>query len=212
MISFLPTLLAVTFALDVAGTLDVSDTARVYAREASIGADAAVDIENTPRLELVLDRPTTSLAFEYAPHLYWSDVIGTEPSPTLLLHTGGVRLSSRQERLNVSIVQTFAVGDQSFARVSTERVPLGSEPTALPSNEIGRTPELELVPGPTVLRVVEAESSASLRYDWSRRVSTQLRPSFEITGGADAAAQTVLPGQRAARLDAALDLRALVVD
>jgi len=120
-ISFLPTLLAVTFALDVAGTLDVSDTARVYAREASIGADAAVDIENTPRLELVLDRPTTSLAFEYAPHLYWSDVIGTEPSPTLLLHTGGVRLSSRQERLNVSIVQTFAVGDQSFARVSTER-------------------------------------------------------------------------------------------
>ena len=204
MTSSLPMLLAVMLAHDLAGTLDVSDTARIYAREATIGGDVAVDIENTPGLDLALDWPTTSLALEYAPHLYWSEVVGPDPSPTLLLHTGGARLSTRDERLSITIAQTFAVGDQSFARLSSERRPLESDaPVGVMSS-----PELELLPGPTVLRVTEAETSASLRYDWSQRVSTELRPSLGVSGGATTASQTVLPRQRTAGIDASLDVLA----
>jgi hypothetical protein len=99
----------------------------------------------------------------------------------------------------VSLAQTFAAGDQSFARLSAERGPLELEPTV---------PELDLVPGFSVVRVLAAESSASLRYDWSRRVSTEVRPSFGISGGADAAAQRALPRERTARVDTSLDYRA----
>lgn len=196
-------LLAALFAFEAAGTLDVSDTVRGYARDASAGDGAAIDLENMPALELALDWPTSSLALEYAPRLLWSDVEGPEASPTLLLHSGGLRLSSRSERLSVSLAQTFAVGDQSFARLRAERGALESEPGA---------PELELLPAATVLRVVAAESSASLRYAWSRRVSTELRPSLGISGGADAAAQRALPRQRTARLDTSLDFRASLRD
>lgn len=200
------TWLAVLFALDAAGTLEVSDGARIYAREATAADEVAVDIENTPRLALGLDWPTTSFGVEYAPRLFWSEVVGPEPSPTLLLHDVGVWLSTREERLTVSLAQTFAYGDQSFARLSFERGPLeqdGATPSA---------PEVDLVPGPTVVRIVAAETTASLRYQWSRRVSTELRPSLGVTGGADAAAQRALPRQRTARIDGLLDFRASLRD
>ncbi len=200
------TWLAVLFALDAAGTLDVSDSARIYAREATTTDELAIDIENTPRLELGLDWPTTSFGVEYAPRLFWSEVVGPEPSPTLLLHSVGLWLSSRRERLSVSVAQTFAYGDQSFARLSFERGLLeqdGATPSA---------PDVDLVPGPTVVRIVAAETSASLRYEWSRRVSTELRPSLGVTGGVDAAAQRALPRQRTARIDGLLDFRASLRD
>ena len=204
--------LAALFALEAAGTLDVSDTARIYAREAALldeadePDEAALDIENTPRLAATLDWPTTSLGFEYAPRLFWSDVAGPEASPTLLLHNAGLWLSAREERLTVSLAQTFAIGDQSFARLSAERGPLQPEPAA--TGGLMASPELELVPGPTVVRVIAVESSASLRYDLSRRVSMELRPSFGISGGADAAAQQAMPRQRTARFEASIDVRA----
>jgi len=205
-------LLVAMFAFEVAGTVDVSDRARIYAyeREAIIGDGIAFDIENTPRLHLGLDWPVTSLDLEYAPRLFWQDVDGPAASPTLLLHSGGLSLSSRRERLSLTLAQTFSVGDQSFARLSVERDLLEPEPAATPAPTGGGSPspELELVPGPMVVEVVEAESSASLRYDWSRRVSTELRPSFGVSGGADAAALRALPRQRTARVDGALDYRA----
>lgn len=194
------------FALDAAGTLDVSDSTRVYAREATSGDELAVDIENTPRLELGLDWPTSSFGVEYAPRLFWSEVVGPEPSPTLLLHNAVLWLATREERLSASIAQTFAYGDQSFARLSFERGALERD-GAMPT-----TPELDLIPGPTVVRYVAAETSASLRYDWSRRVSTELRPSLGVSGGADAIGRRALPRQRIAAVDGALDYRVSLRD
>jgi hypothetical protein len=196
----IPMWLAAMFALDVAGTLDASDSARVYAREATAGGDAAMDVENAPRLALSLDWPTAALELEYMPRLFWSDVGGPEASPALLLHTGAVRLSSRRERLRIAIAQTFAIGDQSFARLSFDRQlgPGGSE--------------AELVPGFSVVRIIEAQTSASLRYAWSRRVSTELRPSLGVSGGENAAAQAVLPRQQTARVEALLDYRSSLRD
>jgi hypothetical protein len=115
-------------------------------------------------------------------------------------------LSSREERLSVSLAQTFAYGDQSFARLSFDRAPLEQPSMGTMS------PQLDLVPGPTVVRIVSAETSASIRYEWSRRVSTELRPSLGVSGGADAAAQRALPRQRTAGVEGSLDFRASLRD
>jgi len=203
-------------ALDVAGSLDVSNTARIYAREALAGDDVALDVENVPRAELTLEWPTTALELDYAPHLFWSEINGPEPAPMSLLHTASVRLSSRAERLTVSIGQTLAVGEQSFARLSREPGALASDPAADPAAPAGvgtaPSPELDLLPGPAVVSVFETESSASVRYELSRRVSTEVRPSFGVSGGADRASRRVLPRERTARVDLSLDYRATARD
>ena len=80
-----PVLLAAMFALEAAGTLDVSDSTRGYAREAITGEGVALDAENAPRVAVALEWPTTTLEAEYAPRLFWSDIGGVEASPTLLL-------------------------------------------------------------------------------------------------------------------------------
>jgi hypothetical protein len=65
--------------------------------------------------------------------------------------------------------------------------------------------ELNLLPAPAIIRIADEESSASLTYDWSRRLSTTLLASFGFSGGADAVAQRVLPRQRRAVIDTSLD-------
>jgi hypothetical protein len=64
------------------------------------------------------------------------------------------------------------------------------------------------LPGATIVRVANAESSATLRYAWSRRLETELRPSYAIAGGIDTAAQRALPQTRTARVDLSFDYRA----
>jgi hypothetical protein len=46
-----------------------------------------------------------------------------------------------------------------------------------------------------VFAVMAEETSASLRYDWSRRIASELRAAFGFSGGADAEARAFLPRQ-----------------
>ncbi len=208
-------LLIALMAFEVAGTLDVSDEALAYVREADSGNGATIDLENTPRLAIDLEWPTTALGFDYAPRFLWTEVLGPDPSPTLVLHTGGAWWSWHAPRLLISLGQTVAVGDQSFARLSVDRG-IGAADTpgavpgaaAAPTDGAPLTPGLDLLPAATIVRVANAESSASLRYQLSRRVSIELRPSYGISGGIDAAAQLGLPQQRVARTEVSFDYRA----
>src|SRR5690606_9738877 len=67
--------------------------------------------------------------------------------------------------------------------------------------------DLDFVPRAAVVDVADAETSATLEYLWSRRWSSEFRASFGISGGADAAAQAMLPRQRITELEASLDHR-----
>ncbi len=201
-------------AFEVAGMLTVSDEARIYARETSglSGESAAtLDIENTPGLALALDWPTTAISLAYAPRFLWTDVVGDEPSPTLILHTGALGLTWEKPRYRLALAQTLSIGDQSFARLSGTST-LESEPSAIPTAGETPSPQLELLPGPTVVRVRSAQSSASLRYEWTRRVGTELRSSFAISGGADERAQVSMPRQQTTGVEGMIDVRASLRD
>ena len=192
------------------GTLRLSDAARIYARQSRIADGSALDLENTPRLETSLTWPTWRLALDYAPRLTWVDVLGSEPSPTLLLQNAALQLSLRQPRYTLSFVQTGAFGDQDFSQNNAPTQP-GAVPAPTIPGEM-RPPELDLLPRAQVLRVAAAETSADFQYDWSRRWRSSLQAAFGLSGGADTEAQQFLPQQRSARLDAGLIFRRSHVD
>jgi hypothetical protein len=67
--------------------------------------------------------------------------------------------------------------------------------------------DLELLPAAEVLAVAAEETSASLRYDWSRRWRSEVVAAFGFSGGANIEAQVFLPRQRTAQLDTSLIFR-----
>lgn len=222
-----PTALALALMVlqSAAGTLDVADVARAYARRTDFGDGALLDLENTPRVGVGLEWPTTTFALDYAPRFLWVDVLGPGPSPTLLLHSAALELSWHRPRYTLSLSQTAAIGDQDFNQVGAAGLALapgqtsgavaptvpGAAPampgTMTPTGEPIMPTDLDLVPAATVVSVAAAQTTASLRHDWSRRLASELRATFAITGGADAEAQQFLPQQRTAQLDASLDFR-----
>jgi hypothetical protein len=195
------------------GTLALSDAARVYARRAELDEAVAVDVDNTPRLVLGVAWPTTRLDLSYAPRLMWLDVLDERASPTLLLHAGSLQLSSRRPRSLLWLAQTVAVGDETFVGLDGAGG-AGDQPIASPTQPVddgattpATSPDLELLPDTTAVSVAEAETSAGLSYDWSRRVASELRASVGLSGGADAEARLVLPRQRTVQIDHSLLLR-----
>jgi hypothetical protein len=199
-----------------AWTLTLSDAARAYARRTEVSGATSIDLQNTPQLALGAAWPTTQLRVGYAPRFSWVDVLGTEPSPTLVLHSGELRLSWQWPRVALSLSQTVAVGDQDFSQVGVATstgdlmtLPAAGvvPPTDPAPGDVMMPTELELLPAADVVAVAAEETSASLRYDWSRRWRSEVVAAFGFSGGADAEAQLFLPRQRTAQLDTALIFR-----
>ena len=190
-----------------AGSLNVADAARVQARRADIGDGTWIDFHNTPRLSLARAWPTTQFDAGYAPRLLWLDIGGDNASPTLVLHTAALQISFQQPRYTLSLSQTGVFGDQDYAQLGLADPTLVAPVSPLPGGPM-IMPTLDAVPRVQVLEVASEETIADLRYDWSRRLSSSFGASFGFSGGADAAAQQVLPRQRTAMVDAALDYRA----
>jgi hypothetical protein len=199
-----PALAALLIVLSApSGTLKLSDVARVYARRTPINDATTMDLETTPRIETRLAWPTTALDLDYAPRFAWVDVLGSDPSPTLLLHSAAVRFAWQRPRLTLSLLQTGAFGDQDFTQLGAGGLP-GLEPVPATPGEMMMAPQLDLLPGAEVVRVAAEETTANLRYAWSRRWSSELQAAFGFSGGANDAAQQFLPQQRRAQLDLSL--------
>jgi hypothetical protein len=166
-----------------------------------------LDLENTPRLGLGLEWPVTVVQLDYAPRIYWLDVLGPAPSGTLLLHGAALSAEWRWPRDTLRLEQTVSYGDQDF---SYGAAGLTATETATPADagaDPAAPPELDLVPRADVVRVADEETSASLTHGWTRRWSSTFEASFGFSGGADAEAQVFLPRLRTTRVEASLDFR-----
>jgi hypothetical protein len=186
----------------VATTLNVGDQARAYVREADDDIGTTLDLDNTPSLGLELAWPTTTIALEYAPRFSWLDVFGPDASPTLLLHTAGLRLSWQRPRTSLWLAQRAVVGDQSYSRIRSD------EALATPPTDAGAMPpDLQLIPHATVVDVTDAQTSAGVGYDWTRRWHSAFEAAFAVEGGSNAESQQLLPRQRSVRGDTSLVYR-----
>jgi hypothetical protein len=208
------------------GSLKISDAARVYARRSLVDDTAIANIENAPRLDAELTWPTWQAELGYEPRLTFVDVLGSGPSTGLWLHSGAARLSLRQPRYELSITQTALVGEQDFTQFgTTAALAAATQPAATTAQDTatqsamqpttagtagtagtgttGTTP-LNLLPNARALRVADEQTAANLRYFWAPRWRSDLRASFGFSGGANAAAQQLLPRQRRAQVDGSL--------
>jgi hypothetical protein len=202
-----PMALALLVLQSAAGTLRLSDLARVYARRTEISDGTMMDVRDTPRVELGVAWPSTRVDLAYAPRFSWMDVLGDSPSPTLVLHDAELLLSWEQPRVALIFGQTVTIGDQDFTELGTTTAIDGELMAPGAVGDVMMPGDIELLPAAEVLSVFAEETSAQLRYDWSRRWSSDLRAAFGFSGGADAEAQVFLPQQRTAQLDAAVGFR-----
>lgn len=200
-----------------AGTLVLSDAARVSVRDPQVDGPAVMDVENAPRVDLSLAYPTLTLSAAYEPRFAWLDVLGPDAPPTQLLHSAVLGASLRRPRYSLSLTQSATLGSRSFttglftALDNAQGIDAGDmnagDDDPMPASISGdsSTPiTVELLPGADVVRVASAETTATLRYLLSRRWTSELETSLGFSGGADATARRYLPGQRVGRLSGSL--------
>ena len=190
------------FVLSALGTLRLSDAGRVYVRNAELDDATVVELENIPRLGAGLGWPTLQLDLEYAPRFAWLDVLGPDPSGTLLLHNVALGASLRRPRYVLSLRQSASYGAQDFTLVLPTAV---ADAEALPGSPPSTAADagldaVEVSTRGRVFRIATAQTGAGLGYLWSRRWRSELGATLGLTGGADAEARQTIPRQREVRL------------
>jgi hypothetical protein len=221
-------MLALVAIQAAAGTLKISDAARLYARQGLGYTRPEANVEDLFQIDADLAWPKLQLGLEYAPRVVFVDVGGSNGGPPLFLHGALAQLTLREERYTLTVTQSGSAGEQNFSQVggsvaattitanampasrdmpmpNTPQAPMSAmamnaqqPPTANPSSTGG------LVPNARAVKVANEETAARLDVAWTRRLRSELRGSFGFSGGADPEARMLLPRQRRAQLDASL--------
>jgi hypothetical protein len=182
-----------------AGTLRLADSTRVYARRSLVDQTAVFDLQNALEIDATLAWPKVQLEAGYAPRFTYAQGFGTAPDSGFWLHSALARLSLREPRYTLSLMQTGTIGEQDFTRTGA---------TALEQPAAGDTmmpPKVVLIPNARFLPVAAEETIGKFTYQLSRRWSSDVQASFGFSGGSNSTAQMILPRQRRAQLDTALD-------
>jgi hypothetical protein len=184
----------------VAGTLKLADATRVYARRSLIDQTAVADFQNALEIDAALVWPKVQLEAGYAPRFTFAQGFGSAPDSGFWLHSALARLSLREPRYTLSLMQTGTIGEQDFARTGGT---IALEQPA--SGDPMMAPKVLLIPNARFLPVAAEETTGKFTYLWSRRWRSDIQASFGFSGGSNIDAQMILPRQRKTQLDTALD-------
>src|SRR3954469_13337962 len=106
---------ALFIALDLAGSLQVSDRTELRARAPGTPPSAAsVDAETTATLRLTLASPRWRYTLGYTPRLTLLDATTARAQPTLF-HGGEARVEWLGRHAQISLEETASYGGLSFA-------------------------------------------------------------------------------------------------
>jgi hypothetical protein len=182
-----------------AGTLRLADSTRVYARRSLVDQTAVLDLQNALEVDATLAWPKVQLEAGYAPRFTYAQGFGTAPDSGFWLHSALARLSLREPRYTLSLTQTGTIGEQDFARTG------GTLALEQVASDPMMAPKVVLIPNARFLPVAAEETIGKFTYQLSRRWSSDVQASFGFSGGSTSTAQMILPRQRRAQLDTALD-------
>ncbi len=172
-------LTALAIALDLAGTVTLSDRTEIRARAPGTYGPASVDVETVMTGGLTLRSRRFRLALGYAPHLAVSDA-GTAAAQPTVVHTGQARAGWIGRRARRSLVESGSYGRVDLAATSPSPEPRGPPLRA------------ELVPSSQLLLL--ASSTTTLAAGLTlHRWTIAARAGYELSGGADADARRSLP-------------------
>ena len=188
-------------AADVAASVDLSDRTETRLRApGDTPPNASLDVASVPegRLSLALPRIATTLT--YAPRLTFWDVGGVTAARTWL-DAGSAHVEWRpDDETTLSLHEDASYGAMNFAGLTLPQGPEGAPP-----------PRVDVIPGSQILFIESSSTTLGSRFTW-RRWDLRTDVGYQVSGGADDAARSILPLQRGPFADATLTYATSPVD
>ena len=177
---------------DIAASLAVSDRTEARLRDpGDYPAGPSVDLATVPEAHLLLAAPRVGTTLAYTPRLSLFDVNDVGARPTLL-DAGSLRLTWRpDDQVTLTLDEDASYGGMNFAALS-----FAPGPDGLP-------PRVDAVPAPRTIWFDSTSTTLGSRVKL-RRWEFHTALTYQLSGGADASARTVIPLQRGPQAEAGL--------
>ena len=172
-------LAALLFAMDLAGSVDVSDRTELRVRAPGTASSASIDVETALAARLSLSSRRFHFTLGYTPRFTVWDANTAAVQPTLL-HSGEARAEWLGRLAQLSLDETASYGG----------VDLAATPFALAPQ--GQPPHADLVPSPGVLQLASSTTTLATRLSL-RRWTLAASAGYQLSGGATPDAQKLLP-------------------
>lgn len=188
---------AANYELSVSSELRARPPDRKDATEAAAG-----DVELAPRGEVGVDLRSTRLGARYSPKLLFREPYAGKPME--VFHSARAALEFSLDPVQRAFAaESFGFGATDFTSLGGGlATPDPAEPTPRPEN----VPTVTLTPQPTVSSVVTVFSDTQLAFFLKPTALISLTPSagYSVSGGADRAAQDLIPLGQGPRAQAKL--------
>jgi hypothetical protein len=176
-------LLALPLAADVAATLALSDRTETRLRNpGDAPTGPSLDVATTPEARLLLTSPRTGCTLVYNPRLTFWDIndVGARP---IWLQSGSARADWRESNTSLSLEEDASYGAMSFAALAFAPGPDGTPP------------RVDVIPSPQIIQFESTSTTLGSRVA-RKRWEFRSTVGYELSGGADDAARSIIPLQR----------------
>jgi hypothetical protein len=176
-------LAALPLAADVAASLVLSDRTETRFRDPGDSpAGPSLDVATTPEARLALASPRTSFTLAYTPRLTLWDVNDAGVRPTWL-NAGTARVDWRDGNTNLLLEQSASYGAMSFAALAFAPGPGGTPPS------------VDVIPSSQIIQFESSSTTLGSRVE-GRRWELRSTVGYQLSGGADDVARSVIPLQK----------------
>jgi hypothetical protein len=176
-------LAALPLAADLAASMALSDRTETRLRQpGDAPAARSLDIATEPEARLLLAAPRTSCKLAYTPRLTLWDVNDVAVRP-LLLDAGSARIDWRDGNTSLSLEQDASYGAMNFAAL------------AFPAGPQGAPPRVDVIPTSQIIQFESSSTTLGSRVE-GRRWEFHSTVGYQVSGGADAAARSIIPFQK----------------
>jgi hypothetical protein len=186
--------LLVTAAM--AGTLALSERTELRLRDPGlVGNQPSFDFEEAPDAKLTLASPLSTYFLEYSPQLTaWDlNVVGLSPA---LLNNGTARGEWRGRHWRLTLGENASYGGRNYASLlagTTLGVESAQPMMGAPGGPQGPLGQVTVLPAVGKIILYEASMTTLSTVATFRRWQLTTEVGYQLAGGADAAARTILP-------------------
>jgi hypothetical protein len=190
---------ALPLTADVAASVDLSDRTETRLRQpGDVPTEPSVDVATVPEIRLGLTWPRIDSVLTYAPRLGFWDINSVGAQPTWL-NAGKAHFDWRAEETTLTLDEDASYGATSFAGL------------IFPTAQEGTLPRVDVVPLPQIIQIESSTSTFGSHFAL-RRWDLRSEIGYQVSGGANELARSILPLQRGPLADAVLAYATSPVD
>jgi hypothetical protein len=190
---------ALPLAADVVAALALSDRTETRLRDpGDTPTGPSLDVATMPEARLALTSPRTGFTLAYLPRLTLWDVNDIGARPTWL-NAGSARVDWRDGNTSLSLEQDASYGAMSFAALALSPGPQGAPPS------------VDVIPSSEIIQYESSTTTIGSRVE-GKRWEFRSNVGYQIAGGADDNARSVIPLQKGPLGEAAVTFATSPVD